>query len=64
MRAKAYHLRQNLANLETYIATVKSKIQTFNQNVKVNMEGIKARGERTDNLITNLFKAYQMESDT
>ena len=43
---------------------VKDKIQTFNQHVKVNVEGLKARGDRTYDLITNLFKAYHVASDT
>ena len=37
-------LGETLTNIDTYIATVNYNIQTFNQHVKVNMEGLKARG--------------------
>ena len=40
--------------------TVKSDIENFNQYMKVNMERFKSRGGRTDDLIINLFKAYQV----
>ena len=58
------HLRENLTNLETHITTVKSNIQTFNQNVKVNLEGLKARGERTDYGMTKLLREYHTASYT
>ena len=60
----ASHLRENLTNLKTCITTVKYNIGTFNQHVKVNMEDFKSRGERTDDLMTNLFKKYHVASDT
>ena len=63
MRATATHLRKNLTNLDTYMTTVNSNIEKFNQYVKVNVEGLRARGERTDDLMINLFKAYQVASD-
>ena len=62
-RTRVPHFRENLTNLETYITTVKSNIKTLNLHVKVNMEGFKARGERTEDLMKNLFKAYQVASD-
>ena len=31
--------------------------------MKVNVEGLKARGEITDDLMINLFKAYKVSSD-
>ena len=42
------------------MSTVKLDTKTFNQYVKVNVEGLKARVERTDDLMINLFKAYQV----
>ena len=61
-RSTANHLRENLINLGSYMSTVNSYIENFNQYVKVNVDGIKARGERIDDLINNLFKAYQVAS--
>ena len=62
-RATATYLRENLANLDTYMSTVNSYIEDFNKYVKVNVYGLKARGECTDDLIINLFKVYQVASD-
>ena len=45
-RATASHLRENLTNLETNTTTVNYKVNTFNQHVKLKVEGLKARGER------------------
>ena len=61
-RATSTYLRENLANLDTYMSTVNSDIENFNQYVKVNVDGLKARGERIDDIIINLFKAYQAAS--
>ena len=62
-RATSTHLRENLTNLDAYMSTVNSDIENFNQYVQVNVDGLKARGESTHNLIINLFKAYQVASD-
>ena len=62
-RATSTHLRENLNSLDTYMSTVNSDIENFNQYVQVNVDGLKARGESTHNLIINLFKAYQVVSD-
>ena len=43
-RATDNHLRENLTKLDTYMSTVKSDIENFNQCVKVNVDGYKARG--------------------
>ena len=53
-----------MTNLEAYITKIKYNIDTFNQHLKVNIEGLKARGERTDDLTTNQFKVYHPYSDT
>ena len=37
------------------MSTISSKIENFNQYVKVNVDGLKARGERTDDLMVNLL---------
>ena len=41
-----------------------SNFKIFNKYVKVNVDGMKTRGESTDYLMINLFKAYQVVSDT
>ena len=58
-RALATYLRENIINMDTYMSTVNLDIKNFNQYVKVNVDGLIARGERTDDLMINLFKAYQ-----
>ena len=40
-RATTYHLKKHFTNLETYSSMVNSDIETFNQHVKVNVEGLK-----------------------
>ena len=45
------------------MSTVNSGIENFNHYVKVNADGLKSRGERTDDLMVNLLKAYQVASD-
>ena len=39
-------------------------IETFNHNLKVNVEGSTSRGESKDDLTTNLFKTNQVASGT
>ena len=58
----ATYLRCKHTNIDTYMSTVKLDIKNFNQYVKVNVDGLKARGERTNDLMINLFKAYQVSS--
>eukprot|EP00957_Ditylum_brightwellii_P212001 15366843-Ditylum_brightwellii.AAC.1 len=62
-RATASHLRENFTNPDVYTTMVNSSINLFNQYVKQHQEGLKARGESTDDLMTNLFKAYLVASD-
>jgi hypothetical protein len=62
-RATASLFRDNLSSLDTYIVTVNSNITDFNDYVKRNYEGLRARGERCDDIMTNLFKGYRCASD-
>ena len=62
-RATASHLRENLTSLESYMASVNSNLELFNLHVKGNIQGIKAREERTHDLMTNLFKGHMDASD-
>ena len=45
------------------MSTVILDIEKFNQYVKVNVDGLKARGDFTYDLVINLFKAYQVASE-
>ena len=63
-RATASHLRENLINLDSYISTVKSTIDTFNHHLKITVEELKARGDRTDNIMTDHLKTCRVATDT
>ena len=54
-RATTYQLRHNLSNLDNYMSTVNSNIEIFNVYVKNSVEGLKARGEKVDDLVMQLF---------
>jgi hypothetical protein len=62
-RATASQLRENLTNLDPYMSMVDSSIEIFNQHVKVNHDGLTARGESSDDLTINIFKAYLCVTD-
>jgi len=62
-RATASLLRENLSSLDTYMSSIQSNIEDFNKYVKMNYEGLKARGERCDDIMINLFKGYMCASD-
>jgi hypothetical protein len=49
---------KNLTSLDVYIMMIDSNIKHFNQYVNINHAGLQAQGEKTDDLIINLFKAY------
>ena len=57
------YLSENLTDIDTYMSTVNLDIEKFNQYFKVNVDGLKSRGDRTDDLIINIFKPYQVSSD-
>jgi hypothetical protein len=56
-QATASQLRAYLVNLDSYISTINSNIELFNQHVHINHDGLTARGGSSDYLITNSFKA-------
>ena len=56
-------MRENLSNLDSYMSTVKSDIEEFNRYVKLNYQGLQARGERYNDMMIHLFKAYLIASD-
>ena len=55
--------RENLTNLDSYMSSVKSDIKVFNEYVKLNYEGLRARGGKCDDIMIHLFKAYLAVSD-
>ena len=56
-------LRQNLTNLASYMQKVDSDIVEFNNYVDTQVEALAARGQTTNDLLTNLFIGYKAASD-
>ena len=56
-------LRQRLSDLHIHIADFNGDIIKFNSYVKETLQGLSARGERTLDLLPNLFKAYETVND-
>ena len=56
-------IRTKLATLDEHLAEVGNNISKFNDEVKVLVSSLNARGETTHDLQTNLFKAYATCSD-
>ena len=61
--ATTKHIREKLRDLHTYIVRIDSDIIKFNQYVKLQIESLAARGATTEDLLTDLFKAYKQASD-
>ena len=61
--ATTKHIRDNLNALNEYIVSIDSDIVKFNIYVKLQLDGLAARGETTHDLLNNLFKAYKAASD-
>ena len=57
-------IRTQLSNLDEYIATMGCDIIKFNEHVKHLLEQLNAHGGETQDLLTNLFKAYVSIKDT
>ena len=62
-RATVSHICENLANLDSYMTKVQSNISLFNSYVKEQITNLAARGEQTQDLLTNLWRAYFVVSD-
>ena len=56
-------IRTQLSNLDEYITTIGCDIIKFNEHVKRLLEQLNARGGETQDLLTNLFKAYVSVKD-
>ena len=63
-RATLSHIRENLRSLDSYMVKVSSNITKFNDYVNEQRLDLKARGGITHDLLTNLWKAYLIVSDT
>lgn len=62
-RATVTVIRTRLSSLDTKISEVQDNITDLNQYVKTQMDELGARGQRTDDLLVNLFKAYKACGD-
>jgi hypothetical protein len=62
-RATASQLRENLTNFDSYMSTVDSNIELFNQHVKVDRYDLTAHRDSSDDLTINIFKAYLCVTD-
>ena len=51
-------IRTQLSNLDEYITTIRCDIIKFNEHVKCLLEQLNAHGGETQDLLTNLSKAY------
>ena len=51
-------IRTQLSNLDEYITTIRCNIIKFNEHVKCLIEQLNAHGGETQDILTNLFKAY------
>ncbi|KAL3909982.1 MAG: hypothetical protein SGARI_002341 [Bacillariaceae sp.] len=56
-------IRDQLIELHAYLAQVGFDIAKMNQHAQMLLEGLRARGETTNDLMNNLFKAYKTVKD-
>ena len=56
-------IRTQLSSLDTYVHTIGCDISKLNQYVKQLVTNLRARGETTNDLLINLFKAYLSVND-
>ena len=61
--ATTSHIRTQLSSLDTYMMSINSDIEKFNIYVKTLIAELNARGEVTQDLLTNLFKGYKSAKD-
>jgi len=63
-RATVTFIRLSLTELDTYMTSVSSDIEKFNQYVRQKQQDLLYRGENTQDLYANLFKGYLACSDS
>ena len=56
-------IRKKLTNLDRYLPTIDQDITKFNTYVKLLIDGLRSRGEATNDMLINLFKGYSACSD-
>lgn len=56
-------IRDQLIDLHAYLAQVGFDISKMNQHAQMLLEALRARGETTNDLLNNLFKAYKTVKD-
>ena len=61
--ATTQSIRMKLSNLDEYIVKIGSDITKFNGYVKMLISSLRARGRRTEDLLSHLFKGYLAASD-
>ena len=62
-RAIMSFTQENLTNLDIYMTTVNNNVIKFNAYVRQQLTNLQVRGKVTHDLMTNLWKAYQVVSD-
>jgi len=61
--AMSSSIRTKLTDLDRYLPTIGHDIVKFNTYVKLLVDGLRSRGETTQDLLVNLFKGYMACSD-
>jgi hypothetical protein len=56
-------IRTKMSNLDSYSMTIGSDITKFNGYVRLFIDSLAARGETSNDLLTNLFKGYEAATD-
>ena len=62
--ATSASIRTKLTDLDRYLPSIGHDILKFNTYVKLLVDGLKSRGETTQDLLVNLFKGYMACSDS
>jgi hypothetical protein len=61
--ATVAHIRDELSKLDARMVTLDSDVQAFNVHVKSQVRMLAARGETSNDLLSNLFKGYKKVDD-
>ena len=61
--ATTMHIREKLSELDKYLETVGYNVVNLNDHAKDLMNSLRARGESSTDLVSNLFKAYKSAPD-
>ena len=61
--ATTQSIRMKLSNLDDYMSKINSDITKFNGYVKILIRSLEARGQKSEALLTHLFKGYLSASD-